>query len=972
MRKWLVASIACVAWIAVASSTAYAQNAQVIGAVKDSSGGVIPGATVTARNVDTGLTRIEVTDGLGEYRLPSLPPGRYAVSSELSGFSTETRPDIILIIDQTAIINFSLKPATLSETVTVTGESPIVDVTRSDVSTSVSTQQIQDLPVASRRWIDLAMLTPGTSQDNIRGFFYRGNVNLGAGTREYSNGFVVDGVNNTWAEMGEPRQNFAMDAIQEFKVSTSTYKAEYGLATGGVVSVVTKSGTNQLHGSGLLFFRDAKITAKEFFQTTKPDYRRYQYGGTIGGPIVKDRTHYFFAYEGTRENQFLTVNAGGLWPQYEGTFKSAQERWTYNVKVNHQMSASQSLFFRYGAEDEYRPIITTGGRTAPSASFDFAVPRNSAVVGHSSILNDRAVNDIRFQYAYAKYEVSPPYSHGDYAPADFAARLPLCTPVFTYPSITVGGCGNAQMGPESRWQIKDDFSYLMRAFGGTHQWKAGFDFSYIPFEGDNTNSPLGSWTFPRDVPYDANDRSTWPTLYTNSLPTYANIPVKVYAGYLQDDWKAASGLTFNLGIRYDLQRGSFNEDVPGLLAKIQDKLGRDGSFPFDVSIFPQPRAARGDRNNFGPRFGVAWDPANNGVMNLHAAYGLFYDNMRTLQNFNELTWPQAKAITIQNPTYPDPFGGRSRDTFLSPSTPPTVTVGSNAQINMYAHQYNVGVNRLLTREIALSADFTTVLRYGDRDSVEINIPDQVTRQRPFPAFVRVNFWQPTADNFYKALLLKAEKRMSNHYQALVSYTLSKSDDDTFTSVLSDHYGYTKVRRPGVADRRHRIVASGIVALPFDMQLSAIGDFRSSLPFGPITSGLDLNNDTLSGTSTVPANSDLPPGVLPMSGCRSLNLDGINAFRAARNLTAVTQVDCPTFVNVDLRFSKFFRIGPSRAEFIAQLFNIFDRANFATPSNNIGSANDRATGRPLFGLSTSLLPNINAPSRQAEFAVRFQF
>jgi hypothetical protein len=222
------------------------------------------------------------------------------------------------------------------------------------------------------------------------------------------------------------------------------------------------------------------------------------------------------------------------------------------------------------------------------------------------------------------------------------------------------------------------------------------------------------------------------------------------------------------------------------------------------------------------------------------------------------------------------------------------------------------------------------------------------------------------------LLLKAEKRMSNHYQALLSYTLSKSDDDTFTSVLSDHYGYTKVKRPGLADRRHRLVASGIVALPFDMQLSAIADFRSSLPFGPVTSGLDLNNDTLSGTTVAAANSDLPAGVMPLSGCRSLNLDAINAFRAARNLTAVTQVDCPTFANVDLRFSKFFRIGPSRAEFIAQLFNIFNRANFATSSNDIGSENNKTTGRPLFGSSTSLLPNINAPSRQAEFAVRFQF
>jgi hypothetical protein len=968
MRTWFL----LIGLLLALAAPAYAQNAQIVGTVKDATGGVVPGATVTAKNADTGFTRSAVTGASGEYRLPSLPPGRYSLTTELTGFSTETRPDILLIIEQTAIINFTLKTATLAETVTVTGESPIVDVTRSDVSTAVSTQQIQDLPVASRRWIDLAMLTPGTSQDNIRGFFYRGNVNLGAGTREYSNAFIVDGVNNTWAEMGEPRQNFAMDAIQEFKVSTSTYKAEYGLATGGVLAVVTKSGTNQLHGSGLLFFRDESITAKEFFQTRKPDYRRYQYGGTVGGPITKDKTHYFFAYEGTKENQFFTVNAFGLWPQYEGTFKSAQERWTYNAKVDHQLSRGQNLFVRYGAEDEYRPIITAGGPTTPSASFDFAVPRRSAVVGHSSVLSDRALNDVRFQYAYAKYEVAPPYSHGDWAPGDFTARLPYCTAALNYPSIRVGGCGNAQMGPEGRWQLKDDFSYLMRRWGGTHQWKTGFDFSYVPFEGDNTGSPLGNWTFPKDAPYDVNDRSTWPTLYTNNLPTYANIPVKIYGAYLQDDWQAASGLTLNVGIRYDLQVGSFNENVPDLLAKIQDKLGRDGTFPYDVSVFPQPKSGRGDHNNFGPRAGLAWDPANDGITNLHAAYGLFYDNIRTLTNFNELVWPQAKPITIQNPSYPDPFGGRTREVFLS-ATPPTITVGSNAQINPYAHQFNVGVNRLLRPDLAVTADFTTVARYGDRDTVEINIPDQATRQRPYPRFVRVNFWQPTADNSYKALLLKVEKRMSRRYQALLSYTLSKAEDDTFTSALSDHYGYTKVRRPGTADRRHRLVASGIVSLPYEMQLSAIGDFRSSLPFGPITSGLDLNNDTISGTSATTAPfADLPPGIMPMSGCRALNLDAVNAFRTARNLTPVTQVDCPRFADVDLRFSKFFRIGTSRAELIAQLFNIFDRANFNIPGNNIGAGNDVATGRPLFGTVTSLLPNINAPSRQAEFAVRFQF
>ena len=961
MRTWFVGLLAIVIGILLAPSAAFAQNAQITGSVKDSSGAIIPGATVTARNVDTGLTRTAVTEGSGEYRLPSLPPGRYSVATELSGFSTETRPDIILIIDQTAILNFTLKPAAIAETVTVTGDSPIVDVTRSDVSTSVSTQQIQDLPVASRRWIDLAMLTPGTSQDNIRGQFYRGNVNVGAGGREYSNGFVVDGVNNTWAEMGEPRQNFAMDAIQEFKVSTSTYKAEYGLATGGLVAVVTKSGTNQFHGSGLLFLRDASITAKEFFQTTKPDYRRYQYGGTIGGPIVKDKTHFFFAYEGTQEKQFLTVNAKGLWPQYEGTFLSDQTRWTYNAKLDHQLAPKQSLFFRYGAEDEYRPIITAGGTTAVTNSFDFAVPRKSAVLGHTWVISPRALNDARFQYAYAKYEVSPPYSHGDYEPADFTARLPLCTAIFTYPSITVGGCGNAQMGPESRWEVKDDFSYLMHAWGGAHQWKMGVDYSSIPFEGDNTGSPLGNWTFPKDAPYNINDPTTYPTQYTNSLPTYANIPIKVFAGYIQDDWQAGSGLTLNLGMRYDLQKGSFNEDVPALLASIQDKLGRDGSFPLDVSVVKQPKTGRGDYNNFGPRVGLAWDPQGNGVMNIHAAYGMFYDNMRTLQNFNELTWPQAKQIIITRPTFPDPLGGKSRDSFISTAAP-NITVESNDTVNAYAHQFNAGMSRTVTRDIAVTADVSITNRYSDRDTVDPNLPDQTTKLKPYPQFARVNLWTSTANNTYRALLLKVEKRLTNRYQFLVSYTLSKAMDTQATNQLGDRYGFFSIERYGAADRRHRLVTSGIVQLPADVMLSAIGDFRSSLRFAP-SSALDLNGDGYTG--------DLPAGVMPGTGCRDMNLDAVNTFRRGRGLTEVTTVDCPGFANLDLRLSKSFRIATYRAEFIAQLFNIFNRANFNAPNTSLTAGNDTA-GRPLFGQSTSLLPNINAPSRQAEFAVRFQF
>jgi hypothetical protein len=963
MRTWLF-RLAVLIGLVLSANYAQAQNAFVTGTIKDQSGAVMPGVTLTARNQDTGLSRTVVADENGHYRLPALPPGAYVVLAEISGFTKEEVKDIVLVIDQTATVDFTMKPAQMSETVAVVAETPMVDTSASTVSTSVSNQQIQDLPVASRRWIDLAMLTPGTSQDNIRGFFYRGNVNLGGGAREYSNGFVVDGVNNTWAEMGEPRQNFAMDSIREFKVSTSNYKAEYGLATGGVLTVVSKSGTNQLHGSGLLFFRDKSLTEQAMFELKKPDYRRYQYGGTIGGPIIQNKTHYFFAFERTDENQFLTVNTGGRWPEYDGTYLSDQNRWTYSAKLDHQLTPTQSLFVRVAQENEYRPIITTASTVAPSASFDFAVPRSSAVVGHTWILNQQSVNDFRFQYAYAKFEVAPPYSHGSWQPGDFGQdRLSFCTPIFRYPSITVGGCGNSQMGPEGRWEFKDDYSYLMNnRLGGTHQWKTGFDVSHITFQSDNMGSPLGSWTFPKDTVYNPNDPSTFPTQYTNTLPTYADIPVTHISAYLQDDWSIGRNLTLNLGVRYDLQRGAFNEDIDGLEQRIADKLGPGFGFPLTIPWLDGSNK-RGDRNNFGPRVGVAWDPFGNGRTNVHAAYGMFYDNMRTLQNFGELTWPQGKTIIISNPSYPDPLQGKSRDSFIS-TAPPNITVYANDTVNPFANQLNAGITQMLTNEIAVTADATFTNRNSDRNTIDLNLPDPVTKVKPYPQFGRVNYGQSTADNDYKALLVKVEKRMAHRYQYLVSYTLSKATDTNFANVYVSPYGFSRETIPAVADRRHRLVASGIVQLPYEAQVSAILDLRSSLPFGP-TSSLDLNADGYTG--------DLPAGVRRLSGCRGLDLDAVNAFRTGRNLTPVTDVTCAGFSNLDLRFSKFFTVGGAhRLEVIAQLFNVFNRANLNTPNNNIGAGNDATTGRPLFGTSTALLPNINAPSRQVELAIRYQF
>ena len=935
------------------ASAAFAQNAQVTGVVKDETGGAIPGVTVTAKNKESGLVRSSVTEGSGGYRLAALPPGPYTVTSQLSGFKNEAR-EILLVIDQTATLSFTLAAKSITESVTVTGESPVVDVTTSAVSTSVSNQQIQSLPVASRRWIDLAMLTPGTSQDNIRGFFYRGNVNVGGGAREYSNAFVVDGVNNTWAQMGEPRQNFAMEAIREFKVSTSNYKAEYGLATGGLVSVVSKSGTNEFHGGAFEFYRDDSLTEKATFETTKPAYKRHQYGASFGGPIVKDKTHFFFTYEGTKEKQFLTVNSLGIWPQYDGTYESKQKRWTYLGRIDHQIKAGQTAFVRWAAENEYRPIITTGGRTHPTASFDFAVPRSSAVAGHTWVVNQKSINDFRIQYAFAKYKVAPPYSNGDWEPGDFGQdRLSLCTPVFSYPSIQLGGCGNSQMGPEKRFEMRDEFSYST----GRHQFKIGADGSLVNFRFDNMGSPLGSWTFPRDVPYNAADPTTFPTQYTNSLPTYGETPIKVMGLFIQDDWSPTPGLTLNIGLRYDRQFGSYNENLADLLSRIQAKLGRDGAFPIPVP-FNSGDTNRGDRNNWGPRIGFAWDPSNDGKTSIRGGYGLFYDNVRTLLNGAEVTWPQSKAIVIARPPFPDPFQGRSRESFISTAAP-NINTNANDFESPYAHQFNLGLSRTLTRDLALTVDATMAIRKADRETVDLNLPNQTTKVKPYLQFARVTNAQSTLDNTYNALLFKIEKRMSHNYQVLASYTFSKAKDEGFSSQVANTYGFTKVERYGAADRRHRFVFSGIVRLPAGFQFSAIGDFRSSLSFSPTTS-VDLNGDGYTG--------DLPAGVILGSGCRGLDIAAVNAFRAARSLAAVAAIPCPTYKNIDARLSKSLTITSGarqhKFEMVAQLFNVLNRTNYNVPTNNLQSA--------IFGQVTTLLPNINAPSRQIELALRYSF
>ena len=382
-------------------------SGQIAGVVRDEQGGVLPGASISLRNEDSGVTRTVASESDGRYVFPTLSPGRYLLRGELSGFAAQEVRDVVITIGLELRRDFTLKLQAVAETVTVSAESPVVDTTKAEVAGVVTRQQIETLPINSRQYLSLALLMPGTTVDATRSFF--ATVNAGGSMTFNGTGNVVDGTINSWVEDGEPRQDLPEDAVEEFKVTNALPKAEFGLATGGVVQVVTKSGSNRLRGDAFEYFRDKSLNAQGVFETAKPAYRRNQFGGSIGGPIVANRMHYYGAFERTAIDEFYTVAAPtNFYSAVNGTFLKPTTRNLYFGRADWQMSNAQTAFARYLQEDELTLCVNCGGTTASTASFDQSVPRKSLAAGHTWIRGARQLNEFRFQYAHAAHRSPDP------------------------------------------------------------------------------------------------------------------------------------------------------------------------------------------------------------------------------------------------------------------------------------------------------------------------------------------------------------------------------------------------------------------------------------------------------------------------------------------------------------------------------------------------------------------------------------
>ncbi len=932
----------------------------IVGMVSDAQGGVLPGVTLTLRNAETGFTRTAVTETDGRYRLGGLPPGRYALRAELQGFAPAEVTDLTLTIGLEVGRNLTLQLQGVQESLTVTGQAPIVETTRTDVSGVITQQQIETLPLASRQPVALALLIPGTSQDAVRPRKF--NVTIGAGGFTHGAALIVDGMWNKEGNTGEPRMDLPQAAIREFKVYVSQAPAEYGWTAGGAVTFETKSGTNLWSGEVFEYFRDKSLNAMNRFErerhdtsgTPKPDFRRHQFGVALGGPIVRDRVHFFTTAERTKTNLFATVTTGRpeFYSALEGTFPIPEYSNMVFTRGDVQVNPRQTAFGRYAWQDSDFTCEGCGGRSAVFSLNGIQQKRYSWVGGHTWVLSSRVLNELRVQATNVHFRQHPPGVRAQEKLFDNSpARTAPLTQVYNFPSLTWGTSLNAYSLQTQR-QIRNDLSIA----AGRHTWKVGGGYLQIPINGD-VRENIGSWTFTFDQPFDPTNPTIMANLQGARLFTAVArnirryVPNEYWDAYVQDEGKPASTVTLSLGLRYEYQAKAFGQGLDINDKEIFPTTGTNLQIPF--ADFKH----RGDKNNIGPRLGLAWD-VNQGQSVVRVGYGIYYNPMNLFVTAGEWTNFRQPNINITNPSYPDPYRGLDPETFAS-TAPQNIAILENDLENVQSQTSTVGFSQELSSTLGIHVDGVYNRMTKIPLAVDINPRSGLTTgPRPLPQFARIDQTQSIGELTYKALMVRLDKRFDSRYMYLLSYTLAKSDGNLLSPGISSRI--TQAENPALDwgpaanDRRHVLVASGSVLLPYDVTLGGVWTLRSTMPFSA-TAGRDLNGDALV--------TDYVPGTTRTMGTRdnARMLEAVDAWRAVNGLGPIvaSQIDTNAYQGFDMRVSKSFPLGGNRKlELIGQVFNVFGTDNLQ--ADWVTNALSNAFGRSLQAFNR----------QQAELAMRF--
>lgn len=958
------------------------------GTVQDNSQAVIVDAEVTAANKGTGAQRVASTNANGTYRFDLLPAGNYTVKVSKKGFATSSR-DVELLIGQTATVDSILAPGSANEVVEVLASAPLVDQQKTDVSQTITPTEVAELPMIGRDVANLAYLAPGVKQtdsyDPTKNRYAILSVN-GQGGRNVN--VTVNGVDNKDNTVGGPVMQLPLEAVQEFQISTQRFSAANGRSEGAAINMITKSGTNNYHGSLFAFFRDQALNADRKtpdgtggVTVENPPYSRQQFGGSVGGPFIKDKLFGFFAYERQREhtNQSESADAfaqlslvGSLGAQPAAIIPTPFFETRYNGRADWRINNKHNAYISYTSQDNNSLNDQSDGYMDLTAGNYTTNHLQLANLTVNSILSNSLINQFTFGYQYWNNVIA---SH-------------ISAPLVTFPG-NGASCGNGgvcfgtngnvpQQSFQRKWQFKDDVSKTHN----NHTFQMGIDYIWEPTLGGyfeyNSTLEVDFGATPScilGVGADAGTAGCGPSAYPQAFKTpgavtsmsvsngdpSTNVPggTKQFGVYFQDDWKVTHRLTLNLGLRWDKD---FNM-VGG--AAVQNSRTYQEIVAIN-SPLSNPYVAKqphDDNKNFSPRIGFAYDLTGSGKQVLRGGFGLYYgDIFQNIPIFMEQQHNPTifqTVLSLSSPTDPVPGTGQTLAQWQYGVSPlPTIPTPS-AQlasgsvgrlidpnyVNPVSEEFNIGYTRQISNNSVFEAEYVHTLGLHENKTINIDqkVPvNGVCCSRPLtpyfkaagqPVLNSVRDDQSIGRSHYDGLNFSYRQRMSHHFQLNANYTLAWAN--SYDGGGGSFRNYPRLSTapfasyewgPSPNDERNHITLSGIVDMPFGLQFSPIVQFGTARPYNLTNSSNTLN--TGGGTAlavVVPTNA--PTNYLAFG---SDNAGAQNCFYVTQQCT-IAKYDPlrgDAFFQLDARLAKNFKIRERmNIQAIAQAFDLTNRANY---------------------------------------------
>ncbi len=935
-----------------------ALGSSMTGVVNDSSGASLEGAAVTITHVQNGRKQPLKTGATGTYRAIGLIPGEYEITAAHGGFTTMTRR-VTLLVDADATVNFTLSLASVTDRVSVTAESPLVEVTRSQPSSVITKVQVDALPILDRNFLTLAQLLPGSGP--VNGTVTRFAITRFGGPADQRSGYttIVDGGDIDDAQWGSPTMNIGQDSVQEFKVYRSQFDAQYGHALNAVVTVVTRSGTNQLSGRGFYFGRDSTLNARNPMASQILPFDEQRVGATIGGPLVRDRSHFFAAFEGDNVDNVRLIAlpaSNPLAATENGVFPAASDNRTVAARLDHRLGAAQTLSLRYGF-DFQQSLRSLLAPTSDSSQVDTRNRSWRTTVEHVWTPREQVANGFRLYLLNHSLGTTPRTSDVG----------------IIRPSGTIGQTNNDSQILSRTRVVATDEIYLHTAH---HEIKLGGEFAYTTHDNDSHALENGVFNFQTDLPFDpaASASNTWPTVFTIQSASIVNYRSRELGMFVQDDWRLGSRWFLNAGVRYDV-------DLNLRLNDYYASLFRDPTMAGLEHFIGDDRGT--DTNNLQPRLGLTWDARGNGQLIVKGGWGMYVTRNRPWFQLRAMNQIASRTIRITNSAclrfFPDiaaVLGAQKPDGSYTCEGPRQIgTLIPDDFVQPYAVNTTAGIAWQMSQTTALDVNYVHSAATHQTGFTDRNLPPSgpitgVNAQpRPVAQFGQVLALENYSDSWYDALESQFRMRVGRRHSVNVAYALSRSYLDGVDFFLSTRGTQRTPHERGFnpSDQRHALAVAGTFVLPWDVQIGGIVKVASG------------RSDESSGRSRISIETRFPSAICPRdipitvgrsrvaeSARRDQRLAGV--FRTNLHLQPIdaSLLKLDLFSSLDMRVSKSLAIGRSRLELLVEGFNLANHSNLRPPLGSPPNAGSNINSAAF------LQRSVARDARQFQWGVRFDF